>query len=291
MFNGFEDETCQSYIKNITKSIRYKRIIFKLLASLLTIFLVFLFSEITLGPSFYYSLGLGWFGFALSWILIAGVWIVCGVMLYLFQSKESNKLLEFVETECDPLRANFIYTELIAKKVFKEEVVCMDLIFVLQLLNHEERIKYLLNKYPKAGQKTSQRANAEFFLLDVETQKLHSQDIYTINIQFLQKIESKNKDATFFERIQFLKDLFYADYLRFQDNYQEAISYYLKAQLMSPLQHVLISYKLAYCYWVLKDFHKAKKELEYVFDHGKSMDVVKQAKEILEKLEEKEYEC
>lgn len=291
MFNGFEDETCQSYIKNITKNMKYKRILLRLIASVLTIFLVFLFSEITLGPSFHYSLDLGWFGFALSWILIAGVWIVCGVMLSLFQSKESNKLLEFVETECDPLRANFIYTELIAKKVFKEEVVCMDLILVLQMLNHEERIRYLLNKYPKAGQKTNQRANAEFFLLDVETQKLHSQDIYTTNIQFLQKLESKNKNASDLEKIKWLKDLFYAEYLRYQDKNQEAISYYSKVQLMSPLQHVLISYKMAYCYWGMNDFHKAKEKLKYVIDHGKSMDVVTQAKEMLQKLEEKEYEC
>lgn len=248
--------------------------------------MIFLFSEISLGSLFYHNLGLGWFGFILSWILIAVVWFVYSVLVCLFQSKESDQLLVFVDKECDPLRVIFIYNELIIKKVLKEEVICMDFISVLKMVNHKERIRYLLDQYPKAGQKTNQRMNAEFFLLDEESQKMHSQDIYTKNMEFLKQLESKNKSASLFETIDFLKNLFYADYLGYQDMYQEAIPYYLKVQSISPVQHVLIAYKLACCYLELKDFDKAKEELKYVIDHGKSMYVVTQAKELLENWEE-----
>lgn len=291
MFKGNEDEVCQFYIKKITKSIQYKRAILKIIAILLTIFLILLFSEIAFWPLFYHNLGLGWFGFILSYILIAIVWLVYSILLCLFQSKESDQLLVFVDEECDPLRASFIYNELIIRKVLKEEVVCMDLITILKMMNHKERIRYLLDKYPKAGQKTNQRMNAEFFLLDEESQKKDSQNVYTKNMQFLKTLESKNKADSFLKTIDFLKDLFYADYLRYQDNYQEAITYYLKAQYMSPAQHILISYKLACCYLELKDFDGAKEELNYVIDHGKSMYVVTQAKELLQNWEENRNEC
>ena len=53
---------------------------------------------------------------------------------------------------------------LIKQKVLNEENICMDLISVLQLQNHQERIRDLLNQYPNAGTKNNHRIVAEFEL-------------------------------------------------------------------------------------------------------------------------------
>ncbi|MBS5111713.1 MAG: hypothetical protein KHZ15_03390 [Coprobacillus cateniformis] len=179
------DQICQDVIHSSIQDMKEFRHKTKWICILLALLCVFIFSKIDIdmfGFSSHYNLGLGWIGFSISFVFIILIIIGYNVCLSFHESTVSNHILSLVNERCDPLRANYVYTQLIKQKVLNEENICMDLITVLQLQNHQERIRDLLNKYPNAGTKNNHRIVAEYELLSEEEKIERHEEYYQQNI-------------------------------------------------------------------------------------------------------------
>lgn len=287
------DQICQDMIHSSIQDIKDFRRKTKFICILLALLCVFIFSKTDInifGFSFHYNLGLGWIGLIIAFVLVIFIIIGYNVCLSFHELTVSNHILSLVNEKCDPLRANYVYTQLIKQKVLNEENICMDLISVLQLQNHQERIRDLLNQYPNAGTKNNHRIVAEFELLSEEEKIKRHEEFYQQNIAIIESMQLKNKKADS-KSFELVKKSHLAQYLMYQKDYLKAIELLQELASLSPVYQVISALKMGKCYMALNDNERAIKNFEYVINHGNTMYAVIEAKELMKKLEEKKGEC
>ncbi|WP_270527094.1 tetratricopeptide repeat protein [Longibaculum muris] len=287
------DQICQDMIHSSIQDIKDFRRKTKFICILLALLCAFIFSKTDInifGFSLHYNLGLGWIGLIIAFVLVIFIIIGYNVCLSFHELTVSNRILSLVNEKCDPLRANYVYTQLIKQKVLNEENICMDLISVLQLQNHQERIRDLLNQYPNAGTKNNHRIVAEFELLSEEEKIKRHEEFYQKNIAIIESMQLKNKKADS-KSFELVKKSHLAQYLMYQKDYLKAIELLQELASLSPVYQVISALKMGKCYMALNDNERAIKNFEYVINHGNTMYAVIEAKELMKKLEEKKDEC
>lgn len=121
---------------------------------------------------------------------IAIILIVLWIFLYNVNKSHYQSVLarkidqDFIDNDCDPLAARFVYRILMEKKVFNEQAVLENYVSVLTLLGEQQTIKRLLNKYPKSRFNTANKETIEFTLLS-EEEKYHKISNYYRKMQMI----------------------------------------------------------------------------------------------------------
>nr|WP_288544356.1 hypothetical protein [uncultured Faecalibacillus sp.] len=286
MFNGFDDYKCQYEIDLLTNMMKKKKKKLKIITGILIFLTLILFSETTVSVGYesttFRIINLGFLNAPIAILLIV-LWIfLYNVSKSLYQSVLARKIdQDFIDNDCDPLAAQFVYRILMEKKVFNEQAVLENYVGVLTLLGEQQTIKRLLNKYPKSSINTANKEMIEFSLLS-EEEKYHKISNYYRKMQMifdsLSKKVKKESDQKILEQNRLDLEILNSFYHR---EYKKTLDLIEKNTVDSLLKRVLFAKLEAKSYYYLKDTSKAKEKLEFIIEKGNTMFVVEQAKEML----------
>lgn len=195
--------------------------------------------------------------------------------------------------ECDPLRALYICDSLVQHKVFEEGVIAENILSYLLALEHLDRIRYLLNKYPKVGIYSNLRIVAEFLILDSHQQDLQREAYYQKNKAFFEKLRQtkphilqQKPSATRKHHLKIIERGFDAQHLFYQGQYDEAIALFKTCHGVSNAHDIDVAYFLAHSYLRLGDKKAASEQFMYIIEHGNTMKYVDYAKQLYDKINE-----
>lgn len=286
MFNGFDDYKCQYEIDLLTNMMKKKKKKLKIIAGILIFLTLILFSETTVSVGYesttFRIINLGFLNAPIAILLIV-LWIfLYNVSKSLYQSVLARKIdQDFIDNDCDPLAAQFVYRILMEKKVFNEQAVLENYVGVLTLLGEQQTIKRLLNKYPKYSKNLAFKEMIEFSLLS-EEEKYHKISNYYRKMQMifdsLSKKVKKESDQKILEQNRLDLEILNSFYHR---EYQKTLDLIEKNTVDSLLKRVLFAKLEAKSYSYLGNTSKAKEKLEFIIEKGNTMFVVEQAKEML----------